>query len=147
MDNIKEITTTNSKKSSYQKKLTSDEIKTKLKDYKRIDDFKDIPLNTHIRYFILNKNSKGGEFRIGGFLKTMDIEKEYIVLTTDKFSWSVQFKNHVFFAKMNSDDFKKEFKQIIKDLKKENSKLKDENNKLKNVINKIEIKRKKEKNK
>jgi len=147
MDNIKEVKTKNNKKSSYQNKLTSDEIKNKLKDYKQIDNFNNIPLNTHIRYFILNKNDKGGEFRLGGFLKTMDLEKGYIVLTTGKFSWSVQIKGHIFFAKMSGDDFKKEYKQIIKELKKENTKLKNENKKLMDVISKIEKKRKKEKEK
>lgn len=134
-------------KSSYQSKLSGSEIKDKLKDYKRVDSFKNIPLNTHIRYFILNDKGKGGDFRLGGFLKTMDLEKGYIVLTTGKFSWSVQLKGHLFFAKMSGEEFKKEFKEIIKSLKKENNKLKEENSKLRNIIDKIERKRKKEKGK
>ena len=61
-------------------------------EYKQIDLMKNtnnIPLNSHIRYFnITDDNQK--QFRLGGYLKKVDLDKRYCVLTNNKQSWCVK---------------------------------------------------------
>ena len=41
-------------KNTYQDKLSPNEIKKKLEEYKQIDDITSVPLNSHVRYFTFN---------------------------------------------------------------------------------------------
>ena len=79
---------------SYQDKLSPDEIKQKLEEYKQVEDIDEINLNSHLRYFSFNPKTGKKQFRLGGFLTKID--KEYVILSNGNLSWSVQKKNTVF---------------------------------------------------
>jgi hypothetical protein len=133
---------TNYNKKSIQKQLSPDEIKEKLADYKPIQDINDVPLNTHIRYFSVDKKTGKKQFRLGGFLTKN--EDKYIVLSNGKLSWSVQKDSSILFEKMHVEDLKDEivtkitekYEKKIKELMYENQKLKDTLKEVKRTIKK-----------
>jgi hypothetical protein len=127
-------------KKTYQETLTKEQIKDKLKDYKLIEDFSKVPLNTHIRYFSNNI------FRLGGFLTKIDEKLRYIVLSNNNLSWSVQLKNNIFYKKMNNEEMKEEIKEELMGSmvsSNHNDELEDENLKLKKLNKDLENKLKK----
>ena len=73
-------------------------MQEKLKNYERVDDIDDVPLNTHVRYVTLDKDKKQ-VFRLGGLLKK--IHSKYVQLTNGTHIWSVQ-KYH--YSDDQSDD-------------------------------------------
>ncbi len=113
---------------TYQEKLTPEEISKKLDGYEKVDDIADVPLNTHIRYFIIQED--GTEiFRTGGFLHNKTNAEKYVMVSNGKNIWSVQVANTIFFRKMSQkeeiaairqqyDTKLKEKDQIIDKLKK-----------------------------
>ena len=102
-----------------------------------MDDISTVSLNAHLRYFTVNDKGEK-QFRLGGFLTKIDIEKGYVVLSNGKLSWSVQLKNTIFFQKMTFQELKKELKEDIEKKYKEDLRvLKDENKKLKNALKEI----------
>ena len=126
----------NKTKKSYQESLSPDEIKQKLEEYKMIDDIKEVSLNSHIRYFTINPKTGDKQFRLGGFVTK--IEDEYIILSNNNISWSVQIKNTVFFIKMSFNDMKEELiKKINKKNENEMNALKEENKKLKATLKQV----------
>lgn len=128
---------------SYQDKLSPDEIKSKLEEYKQVEDISKVPLNSHLRYFSINTKTGKKQFRLGGFLTKID--NEYVVLSNGSLSWSVQIKSTVFFQKMNFSDLKEELiEKISAKYEKKNRKLMEENVKLKDTLKKVkkEIKKK-----
>lgn len=62
-------------------------MEEKLKNYERVDDIDDVPLNTHVRYVTLDKDKKQ-VFRLGGLLKK--IHSKYVQLSNGSYIWSVQ---------------------------------------------------------
>ena len=143
-------------KKTLQDSLSNDDIKEKLKDYKKISDIRKVVIGTHIRYFTKDKEGKKPVFRLGGFLTKFGDEYKYIILSNGSVSWSVQNNgSNEFWAKMNSkeiteiqeteveqktkhveDKYKKLKEQteyvikLLEDQKKENDKL---NKKLKEI--------------
>lgn len=116
-------------KKTFQDKLTPKQIQELLIDYIEVDNIKDVPIDTHIRYFVKDKGKK--LFRTGGFLLNKAKSDEYIVLTNRKISWSVDTKKSIIFRKLSSvelneihEEEKNELKNIIKILHKENKKIK-----------------------
>ena len=99
---------------TYQETLSNQEIKEKLKDYKKISDIKTVSIGNHIRYFTTNLKTKEKYFRLGGSLNKIDPEGRYIVLSNGKLNWSVQIPNSTFFQKMNDDEIRDELKKEIK---------------------------------
>lgn len=121
---------------SYQEKLSPDEIKEKLEEYKQVDNIDDIPLNTHLRYFMIDIKTGKKSFRLGGFLTK--IQDEYVVLSNGNLSWSVQKKNNIFFQKMTFEDLKDELiEKITKKFEKKIQDLVNENNKLKETLKEV----------
>ena len=140
----KKLTKDNEKtKNSIQKNLSPDEIKEKLEEYKIVDDMSKVGLNAHLRYFAVDKNGEKN-FRLGGFLTKIDNDKGYCILSNGQLSWSVQINNSIFFQKMTFKELKeeltenigKEYKDLVKSLKKENKKLKETIIEIKNEIKK-----------
>ena len=43
---------------TYQEMLSNEEIKEKLKDYKKVNDIKKVSIGSHLRYFTIDKKSK-----------------------------------------------------------------------------------------
>ena len=127
---------------SIQQTLSPNEIKEKLQEYIQIDTIDDVSLNTHIRYFTVDKKSGKKQFRLGGFLTKN--ENEYVVLSNGKVSWSVQKNNSLFFKKMSYNDLKQEliekisnkFEKKIVSLEKENESLKNTLKDIKRTIKK-----------
>ena len=122
---------------SYQNKLSPKEIKEKLEEYKKVVDISKVSLDAHLRYFTIN--DKGEKlFRLGGFLRKIDLEKGYVILSNGQLNWSVQIKNSIFFQKMTFQELKMELKQEIeKKYLSEMKKLKDENKKLLKALKEI----------
>lgn len=101
---------------TYQQTLTNDEIKLKLKDYKKTDNIFNLTIGTHLRYFSINPNTGQKDFRLGGFIKKFDPNKQYVILENDNKSWSAQIATSIFYRKLNDTELKDEIK---KDAKKE----------------------------
>lgn len=120
---------------SLQQTLSPNEIKEKLQEYVQIEDIDEASLNSHIRYFTIDKNGKK-QFRLGGFLTKID--KDYIVLSNGKLSWSVQKNNSIFFKKMSYDELKEELiEKISNKFEKKIISLEKENEALKNTLKDI----------
>jgi len=153
-------------KKTYQDSMSSDDIKEKLKEYKKVSDIRKVIIGTHIRYFSKDKDSKANVFRLGGFLTKFGDEYKYIILSNGTISWSVQNNSsNQFWAKMNSKEILKTAETEVQEIKQVDeekyNKLKDqtkymkqlleeqhtENEKLKQKIKDIESVAKKEKNK
>ena len=93
---------------TYQDSLSSDDIKEKLKEYKRVNDIRKVIIGTHIRYFTKNKDTKTNVFRLGGFLSKFGEDYKYIILSNGTVSWSVQINGlNDIWAKMNSKEILK----------------------------------------
>ena len=131
---------------SYQDKLTKKEIKEKLEEYKRVEDMSKVALDAHLRYFTIDTKTGDQKFRLGGFLKKIDSEKGYVVLSSGQITWSVQLKNSIFFQKMTFQELKNE---IIQDAEKkyldEIKKLKEENKNFQKALKDIKNQIKKNK--
>ena len=116
MDGAKRLsrdTTYERPKKTYQEMLSNEEIKEKLKDYKKVVDIKKVSIGTHLRYFVIDKN-KEKHFRLGGTLNKFGDNGEYIILSNGKLNWSVQIKNSIFFQKLTEKEFKEEMKEELK---------------------------------
>jgi hypothetical protein len=111
-------------KKTYQDKLSPEEIEEKLEEYIKVDDITKVPLNSHLRYFTLNKKTNKKEFRLGGFLTNRDQPDKYVILSNGTISWSVQIENSIFFKKLTVKELKGEYEEKIESLEKENAKLK-----------------------
>jgi hypothetical protein len=122
---------------TFQDTLSKEEIEEKLKDYIKVDDINKVALNTHIRYFVVDENTKEKSFRLGGFLMNKDKSDKYIVLKNGSQSWSVQVANSIFYKKKNVDDVKAEYESMIQLLENKIKKYKSENKELKQLINNI----------
>ncbi len=133
---------------SYQNKLSPDEIKEKLEEYKRVEDITTVALNAHLRYFVINDKTGEKQFRLGGFLTKIDADKGYVILSNGQLSWSVQIATSIFFQKMTFQELKKE---LVEDLGKiyndEIKKLKAENKELKKTLKEIKDQAKKSRKK
>ena len=125
-------------KKTFQDTLTEKEIQEQLRDYQLVDDITQVPINTHIRYFVYDKESKQKKFRLGGNLTKIDPIKQYLVLSNGKTSWSVQFKNTTFFAKQSIDEIREYYEKNYTNTKK---KLKNLNKVLKK-LRKLSLKNK-----
>lgn len=120
---------------SMQQMLSPIEIKEKLKEYVQLETIDNTELNSHIRYFTIDKNNKKN-FRLGGFLTKN--EPDYIVLSNGKLTWSVQKNNSIFFKKMSFDELKEELiNKISNKYEKKISTLEKENDLLKNTLKDI----------
>jgi hypothetical protein len=108
-------------KKTVQDTLSNEEIKDKLKDYKKVSDIRKVIIGTHLRYFSKDKVTKKPVFRLGGFLTKFGDEYKYVILSNGTISWSVQNNQDTqFWSKMNS-------KEIITNLETEiEDKVKDE---------------------
>jgi len=100
---------------TYQQNLSKEQIREKLKGYRRVDlGSEDLAIDSHIRYFSSKDNKH--LFRLGGFVKKYDKIKKYIVLTNNKNSWCVNCSNSIIYKKIDYEDYQK--------LEKENTLLK-----------------------
>ena len=98
---------------TYQETLTGQDIKEKLKDYKKVTDIKRLSVGTHLRYFTLNKQTGEQQFRLGGVLTKADPEGRFLILSNGDVSWSVQITGTVFFQKMTDKEVREEIKKEI----------------------------------
>jgi len=126
----------NRPKTTYQEKLTPEDIEEKLEEYIKVDDISKVTLNSHVRYFTYNPKSKKKEFRLGGFLTRKDEPEKYVILSNGNFSWSVQTKDTLFFKKMTIKELKKDYESELDKLRQENDTLKNAVKKLKAHIKK-----------
>lgn len=124
---------------TYQQQLSNEEIREKLKDYKKVIDIKKVSIGSHLRYFTIDKN-KIKHFRLGGTLTKFGDNGEYIILSNGKVTWSVQIQNSLFYQKMTEQEYKEEMRREIKTEvlteidSSNNSELKEENKLLKKKL-------------
>jgi hypothetical protein len=98
---------------TFQESLTNAQIKDALKEYKKTTNILQVPINTHIRYFITDK--KGNKvFRLGGVLTKIGDNQQYVILSNGTFSWSAQIATSIFYQKMSEAELKNEMKAEIK---------------------------------
>lgn len=165
----KKINNTTYQKSgkTYQERLTKQQIKEQLKDYKEIDNITLLSIGCHVRYFSTDKTGKK-LFRLGGTVSKIDPEYRFIMLSNGTVTWSVQIKDTSFWKKLSEAEYKEEIKEEIRKeimteeqdvslhhiLEKENLELKKElkdlltkNKKITDQLKKIEIEIKKNKEK
>ncbi|AVL94627.1 hypothetical protein ma241 [Moumouvirus australiensis] len=90
-------------KKTFQETLSADEITEKIKGYCGVDDITQVPLNTHIRYFITGDDGSP-VFRMGGFLKDKSNADKYVILTNGKNHWCVQINGTKFLRKMTHNE-------------------------------------------
>lgn len=116
---------------TYQETLSTDDIKEKLNNYKKVEDISTVPLQTHMRYFVYKENDQTKKmerlFRLGGKLINKDNYKQYVVLCNGKHTWSVNTKTAVFWKEKNIEEVKEEYEAKILRLK---AKLAAEKNKV-----------------
>lgn len=154
-------------KKTLQDTLTSDDIKEKLKGYKKVHDITKVIIGSHLRYFTKDMKTNKDLFRLGGILTKFGENYKYLVLSNGEFSWSVQLNgSNEFWVKMNPKDMQEqiqtELEEVISDKYKKKyddmknqsdyviKMLKDqqkENDKLKKKLDAIEDAAKKDKNK
>jgi hypothetical protein len=107
------------------KQWSNDDIKEALADYDVVEDVSVLSLGSHLRY-IKHNDDGSQEFKPGGFLKKLDLEKKYMVLEGgNNVRWSVQIPKTVFFKKLSVPEIKEKYEKEIEKLKKENKKLKN----------------------
>ena len=99
---------------TYQETLSNEEIKEKLKNYKKIKDITSIPIGTHIRYFTNNPTTNKNVFRLGGTLNKIDPQGRYITLTNSSLNWSVQLNSSILYQKMTENEITDELRNEIK---------------------------------
>jgi len=99
---------------TYQQTLSNQDIKDKLKDYKKVDDIRRVSIGTHCRYFSVDPKTKEREFRLGGNLNKVDPEGRYVILSNGKVNWSVQIPITIFYQKMSEAEYKEEIRNEIK---------------------------------
>jgi hypothetical protein len=99
---------------TYQDNLSNQDIKDKLKDYKKVVDIKTVSIGTHIRYFTIDQKTKQKNFRLGGTLNKIDPEGRFIVLGNGSLSWSVQIPTAIFYQKLTESEYKEELKKELK---------------------------------
>ena len=103
-------------KKTTQDTMSNDEIKEKLKGYKKVDDIKTVVIGNHLRYFTKTANSKKPVFRLGGFLNKFGENYKYIVLGNGQLSWSVQLNgSNEFWAKMSKKEYEQNIETEIQD--------------------------------
>lgn len=150
---------------TFQDTLSKQDIKDKLKEYKKCLDISSVSIGTHLRYFTVDKNTKAKVFRLGGTLNKIDPELRFVILSNGQLTWSVQINNTEFWQKISESELREELKEQIKkelimttnateeyhtNMETENTELKNKNKNLKeeneNLENKIKILEEKNKN-
>jgi hypothetical protein len=107
-------TSYNRPETTYQQTLSNHDIKEKLKEYKKVDNIKQVSIGTHCRYFSYDSKTKQKVFRLGGNLNKIDPEGRFVVLSNGTLSWSVQIPNTTFYQKMTESEVKDEMKKELK---------------------------------
>ncbi len=121
---------------SLQQTLSPNDIKEKLQEYSQLDNIDEAQLNSHIRYFTIDKKTGKKQFRLGGFLTKID--KDYVVLSNGRLSWSVQKNTSIFFKKLSYTELKDELiEKISSKFEKKLNSLEKENETLKNTLKDI----------
>jgi hypothetical protein len=95
-------------------KLTEDDIKAKLVNYKRlnsVEELSKVALGTHIRYFDCKNDEY--KFRSGGIIINNKGIPNYIVLSNGKNSWCAQIKTSIFFKRMNNHEIKEKYDKVL----------------------------------
>lgn len=72
----------------------------------------DLQLNSHVRYFTEIDGDR--KFRMGGFVKKIDLDKNYMVLTNNTHSWCVDLKKATVYKKIDHNDFVNLEKKYLK---------------------------------
>jgi len=120
---------------TYQDNLSNQDVKEKLKEYKKVVDIRTVSIGTHIRYFTIDQKTKQKQFRLGGTLNKIDPEGRFVILGNGSLSWSVQIPNTIFYQKMMESEYKEELKkELKKEIMTEEQSVQEDTNTLKKEI-------------
>ena len=97
---------------TYQETLSKEEIKEKLKGYVQVSDISTVPIGTHLRYFMIDKDNEK-HFRTGGILQAIDPKQRYVKLSNGTVTWSAQIPNAIFYKKQSEDEYRNSIEQTI----------------------------------
>lgn len=139
-----------SNQTTFQESLSDIQIAKYLTDYVKIsnDEIFTVPINTHIRYFSVNPKTKERLFRMGGAITKVGDNKQYVVLSNGKSSWSVQIKDSIFYKKLSPNELREHIiNTATEDVNKEFESVKRENEALKKMLKEIKKTTKLEKEK
>jgi len=101
---------------TYTDKLSKQQVKELLIDYEQIkslEELKNIPSGTHLRYF--EKKNNELKFRTGGILTVTSGFPEYFILSSGSVSWSVQIKKCIFFKRITIKQVREEYNKLVHD--------------------------------
>lgn len=115
--------------------VDADDLKEKLKYYKRIESDKvgDIPLGSRIKYVEVLQNGTF-KYKPGGVI-TVNHAPEYLVLMANSKSWSVQLDRHIIFVE-RFELIRKAYEDKINELNQQIIRLQESN---KNLYNELKI--------
>ena len=119
-----------------QDNLTQEDINILLEEYNEIDNYNELKIGMHIRYYsTINKKKL---FRMGGNIISIDLDKKYIVLSNGKISWSVQLNDkNILYKKMTTDEIKDFYENEIAVIETEQMQTKSTNDKLKSKLKEL----------
>jgi len=95
-------------------KLSVDEIKILLEDYKKVKDVNNILIGSCIRYFIRDTNGNL-EFQLGGEVMSTKRLPTHLILRNGGYIWTIELLDKILFMKMSSDELKQEFNIVLKE--------------------------------
>lgn len=105
---------------TYQDTLTPEQIREKLQDHTKVRELSEVPLHTHLRYFVDKEDPKTKKverlFRVGGRLIKKDQCDKFVVLSNGKASWSVNTTTATFFRPLTMDEVHQRYKSKIQSL-------------------------------
>jgi hypothetical protein len=109
----KRLSRSKEKVESFQKTLSTEQIREKLKDYMPVSDPTTIPIGTHVRYFVTDPKTNQKNFRLGGQIRKVDPEGRFLILSNGAQSWSAQIGGNTYWKKMSSDEIRDQTKREL----------------------------------
>ena len=121
--------------------LSDSDIKILLKDFDEVkkQNYKELEKGDEVVYFLQSKDKEKSIFRKGGYIKVINLDKGFLILSNAGKNWSVQLDTNSIYKRKPKDLISDKYENEIKALKKEIQELKSalkklfkENQKLKN---------------
>ncbi len=116
--------------------ITPDEIKDLLDGYKQVVLFSELKPFYHVRYYHKDKKTGEVQFKMGGTIIKINVEKQYVILSSGSLSWSVQKEGTVFYQAVPLSEMRAELEEKYKD---EMQKITNDNNILMTYAKKLDL--------
>lgn len=120
--------------------LTDSEIESLIKDFEEIKKIESLEKGDEIIYFSKGSGNNKMIFRKGGYIKVIDTNKNYLILTNAGKNWSVQYKDNIIYRRSPKEMIAKNYEEKIK---KKDEEIKELKNALKKLYKENESLKKK----